>query len=164
MNKNELIARLKIDKLDLDTELIEQPSLFNEVSEGCVDAIDTRDYLKEQLSIVEAREAREIRADFDRDKTKYVATQVAQAVSESEDYINALNEYLDAKKDCNSWQALKDSFEQRSRMLGHLCRLYMSDYYSNPNASDSKVSSDTKHKVARKVIGDARRQKYNRRD
>lgn len=155
--KEELIDRLRISKTDLDTELIEQPSLFNEVSDNCVNSIDERDYLKEQLAQVEARLSRETRLEMDRNKEKYVAAQITQAVQEEAEYINLFEELLEAKKQCNSWQVLKDSYEQRSRMLGHLCRLYISDYYATPTASDKSTSDNVKQKITRRHLSVARK-------
>jgi len=50
----DLKKRLAIDKMALDDDVMEQPALFDDVSDQLADAIAERDAAKEDLTVVDA--------------------------------------------------------------------------------------------------------------
>jgi DNA-directed RNA polymerase subunit L len=116
---------LKIDKQALDDEVMQQPSLFFEVSEAYTLAVAERDALKEELNVTDAKYFLNHR----RSDPKATDTAIKNRVSIENGHQQAFTEYLEAKEYADKLSALKDAFNQRSEMLKALGRLYASNYF-----------------------------------
>jgi hypothetical protein len=116
---------LKIDKQALDDEVMQQPSLFFEVSEAYTLAVAERDALKEELALVDGS----LFGGYRKQDPKATDTLIKSKISIEKGHRAAFTEYLEAKEYADKLGALKDAFNQRSEMLKALGRLYASNYF-----------------------------------
>lgn len=144
---------LKINKQHLDDEVIQQPSLFYEVSEAFALAAAERDALKDRIATIDAELDAEIRTTLgDAKVTEAMVKNKVQANSKHE---TAFEEWLKAKENADLLGALKEAFQQRSYMLRDLCTLHATGYFEQ-SAIRSDASMDAtvyKHRRQRLAAG-----------
>lgn len=145
---------LQINKHALDDELIQQPSLFYEVSEAYVQAAAERDAAKEALACADAKIDGIIR-DRESDN-KITETMVKNEVTLHPSHIKAFSSWLDAKLLADQLQAMKEAFQQRSYMLKDLASLYVSNYFENQSVRADAQSDAAIYRKRRERLGDAR--------
>lgn len=117
---------LQVDQDDIDDAVIRQPELFWHVSEQLVYAIDLRDTIKKELDEAEADEDNKIRALAEANEEKITEPFVKKQIA-AQPKIQRLNrELLDAKKQAALWEAMKESFSQRSYAVNKLADLHIS--------------------------------------
>ena len=143
---DELEKKLKIEKFDLDTELIEFPSVFYQVSENVTTAMAERDHLKDVLGQVSAELDTEIRVDFANEGKKITENQVRSEIETHPNYLKARKNYTDAKVLADQWSTLKEAFSQKSYMLRELVALYAANYYAVDAPVKSSIPS-TDHRA-----------------
>lgn len=137
-----LKARLKIDKDDLDTELIEQAPLYQEVSEAHADAISTRDAAKEDHAKVAARVAYELRKAKAASGDKCNETMVSDETTLDPRFQESVEKVARAIREAAVLGALKDSFDQRGKMLRELASLYLGGYWQRNHVKGGTRDSD----------------------
>ena len=130
MNYEDYVGLLKIDKNDLDTELIRQTDLFNKISLQFVEAASIRDEKKKYLQVVEAELRLKIKKEFDDDGRRVTEKTLDAMIITDPIRLKANKIYQEAKLKCDKYEVLKESFRQRSYMLRELISLFISDYYS----------------------------------
>ena len=153
---DDLQANLKIDKNDLDNELIKQPTHYYRVAKEFANAVARRDAAKLELSREAARLDREIRQEARDAKEKITETEVLKLVQEHEDYGWAMQGFQDAEKEVNLLQALKEAFTQRSYVLKDLVGLWTQGYYG---AGEHGTKLDRKHESNRGELAQERRRR-----
>jgi hypothetical protein len=128
---------LSIDRSDLDTAISRQPSLYMDASDLVSTCSSKRDHFKNELARIEAEVAQEIRNGEKKQTDASVKEQVP---------LDSV--VIDTKKFLNYWHdkttiayALRDSIDQRGKMLRELVGLYVAGYYQNSsvNAAAHKV-------------------------
>lgn len=125
--------RLIIDKTALDDELIEQPSLFFEVSERLSYSKAERDEARRQRDLVAA----EIKADLREDDPKLSESRLNSMVEEDRNYRLARASYHEAEKLVSLWESMTDAVRSRGYMLRQLADLFVANYYSPNSAGES---------------------------
>lgn len=146
----ELKALLEIDQANLDTAVVRQPQLYLRAGELLSRAVDFRDAAKEKLAVTDAQEADSIRQDFSGRGKSFTKDVIADEVMLSEAHQAAHEHYERMRGFAARAAVLQSAFEDRSRMLGLLIRLYATDYFgSSPTRS---VDDDARHKFDRAAI------------
>lgn len=118
MNIEEWKKLLRIDPNNIDEELIQQPVVFEEISEAYILAAAKRDLAKENLANVEASLDLNLRETV----SKFTETKIKNLVLTDPKYQEAMTKYLDLKLEAEKLSILKDSFFQRHSLLKELSR------------------------------------------
>ena len=147
---------LKIDKYNLDHEWELQPQLFNEWAEKCAEAIEIKDRAELKLKVIEAKLFKDIKTNwkdygFDKSPTD---TMAKQEVLLQEEYQQAYEELIQARKNLNVLEGAKRSFEHRKKALENITQLWVSGYYAEPYISKDakdKVNERTREAVNKKL-------------
>lgn len=150
---DEFKLELAIDKHNLDSALVEQPELYQVVAEEHVLAVSRRDELKDDLKRVEGELQIRIRKEAAEIKAKATEKSILSEVETHTEYIAAREAFLNACKEADLWQAMKESFIQRSYVLKDLTSLYISGYYAQ-----TSVAGEGSRKVQEDQIQNHRKQ------
>lgn len=123
--------RLLIDRNGLDDELINNPSLVQQVCDECAEAIAQRDYLKEMLEVVDAELDAEIREEFlSTNKSKVTEAVIESAIKTHKRHKDAFKKYNDAKLAAAKAAALERAVSVRSDALKELSKLFAAGYFA----------------------------------
>lgn len=125
---SELRHALKLNKSDLEREVLEQPALFQEVAETLARAISRRDGLKERVSRIGSTLYEEVRRKLERDGQKTTEKAIASAIETEREYEDARDAYKAAESEVLLWTALKEAYQQRSFMLREIVSMTMANY------------------------------------
>ena len=131
-----LQKRLLIDKLDLDTELIDMPGLLHQAIEGATRAITIRDEAKRNLDYVQATQAMDIRNATVNTKTTE-ATIAALTISSTE-VQEALTIYDDTKAALGFWNGMVQGMEAKQSSLKALVQLASLGYFTSNSANEDR--------------------------
>lgn len=125
-----IIDNLPLNKFQLDEEATKQSEIMWEASQFLVEARDNTLKAKNRLEIVEM----DIISDIHKNPNKYNLPKttdavVTKAVKSSEEYQEAFEEYLDAKKEEDEYALLMDNIRQRGHQIKILTELWLNNYY-----------------------------------
>jgi hypothetical protein len=148
---------LKIDKLALDDEVMQQASLLYEVSEALVEAIAKRDALKDNLAKLEAEIDQDLRTGFEESEIKYTEPKIKSLVLIDTARTKANTELLAAKTQADRLTALKEAFHQRGYMLRDLCSLYQANYFESSASRPNNQMSDAVYNQRRARLAESRK-------
>lgn len=126
----ELREALKIDKHSLDDELMYQASLYGRVAEEHAYAVSRRDAANDECKRTDAELDLEIRRGFEAEERKYTESLIHSTVQADPRHTEARTRYLNANRDVDLLEALRDSFRQRGFMLRDMVELYVREYYN----------------------------------
>jgi len=133
------IANLKkiliIDRLNLEKELQEQPSIFFDIATQCAEAISERDKEKEERDRVWAKAFLTYKSTILADGKYPTDTATKSLADSSDDYREATDRYLGAKEKADILIGLKDALQERAVMLRELCGLWTTGYYQDISVS-----------------------------
>lgn len=136
-----LAARIKIDRNNLDAAAIEQSEVFLDICEHHALSISKRDAAKEALSTVDAEVARDKRIDCTKKGEKQPTKDAMdEYVVLHERHTNAQAALANAQREERRWGILRDSFDQRMRMIRELVGLYASGYWTNSGTAVARGS------------------------
>lgn len=124
-----LKEKLKIDKNDLDEELIQQSQLYYEAGSQYAKAASRSAFLKEQLRKVQSEVDLEIRAQAIEAGDKVTETMVYNKSILDPRYKQAFYEYATSCQEVDEMSALKEAFSQRAYLLKDLVALYLNGYF-----------------------------------
>ena len=147
--------RLLIDKLALDEELIDNPTLVYQVCEECAEAIAVRDAKKEALETIDAELDSEIRDILSKTSSKITENVVKGMVQVHQEHQNAFKEYNEAKLTAAKKIALERAVSARSDALEQLSRLYSAGYFAIN--STKKSTDEAKYNDHRRQLAAARK-------
>lgn len=151
---------LTIEKLALDDEVINQPTLFYMVSEQLTLAMAERDAAKENLANVDASLYSKWRLKLSKIKNSRVTdAEVNNQVQCSQEHEEAFNQFLTAKTQAEKLIALKEAFQQRSYMLRDLVALYTANYFEDSSLKPTKAQEASQYKSNRIRVALAREAK-----
>ena len=145
---------LKINKHNLDEEIVRQAELFGEIGDAYVDAAAQRDAAKEALACVDAELDGDIRSNAG--DIKITETMVKNEVILHPKHIKAFDAWLDAKLIADKFGVVKEAFAQRQYMLRELAGLYQSNYYQDKAIKGDARTDAVVYKRHRERIGEAR--------
>lgn len=128
-NIEEFEGYLKIDKSNLDEEIIRQPSLFFEVSKAYSKAVAQADTKKDKLKQLESKLDALKRKKLMKTEGKVTEAMVFHAIQIDEKRVAAYEEYIKAKEIADTLDGFKEAFRQRTFMLRELAGLYVAQYY-----------------------------------
>lgn len=117
---------LRIDRDDLDGAVIAQSELYYHVAEAHVMAAARRDAVKLDLEEAQAGADKRIRMEAAKTESKITEAALREAVRLDPLVITLERKLVDARTEADLWNALRDAFQQRSKMLPELVALYLS--------------------------------------
>lgn len=132
--------RLPIDQYNLEKECQEQPSLYEEIGEWVSEVRAVAKTKKEHLEFIKADLSLKIRKDPEKYglSDKPTVASVDAAILVSNEYREALDEYLELNKLADEATILLSATEQRKSMIRDLVRLFIYSYYSREDVVGSK--------------------------
>src|SRR5262252_4686408 len=108
---------LEIDEDDLDRAVMRQPQLFYEVARMVKVRTSERDAWKKELDKAEATADAKVRAMLEKEEGKPREADIKNRVMMFKDVESARKEVMECNIDLGMWEALKESYVQRSYML-----------------------------------------------
>lgn len=132
-----LRAKIKIDKDDLDTAVVEQPETYLEISEAYSLACSVRDQTKGALARLESELATDCRKTLAMRGLKDTKDNMSDAILLHPKYATAKTALDRDSRIADQWSDLKYSFEQRMRMLRELVQLYAVGYFTTASMRGS---------------------------
>lgn len=122
---------LRIDRPNIDLEMVQQASLFHKVSEAAIKATAKRDRLKLELKELDAELYAEKKQDLLQGGEKATEAAISNEVLLDKDRKRLAREFIDAEEAVGQLDALKDSFQQRGYMIRDLGSLYTAKYFES---------------------------------
>ena len=149
---------LKINKFDLETEWLNQPSLYFHYSKLAIDAKLEVDQAKEDLEFTKADLNLNIRSNPGNYNVEKVTNEsVAAAMVCDVEYETRVREYNEARHAYETINAAVRAMEQRKSALENLVRLQLSGIHSTPKVDgatqkemDEVVQESTKQQIRRR--------------
>jgi len=150
-----LAEDLKLDILDLDTAILEQPALYEQQGRAWAEAVAERDRLKEQLAMAKATADAAIRQNPDSYGVigKATETWIAYQINTVPEVIEANDALLEASKDVSILAIGKEAFDHRLAALKILTELYKGNYFSASSRTHSP------HEMAIEIAQEKQREK-----
>ncbi len=154
---SDLERQLIIDPTHLDEDIIRQPELYYTVAEQYALAASTRDKAKEQLATTDAGLNASIRHKLIEIGEKVTDSKIDALVLVHEHHNNAFSNFIDAKENTDKWIALRDSVQQRGKMLGELVQLLTIGYFSKDSLQANPAVSERIYEANLGVIDEERK-------
>lgn len=158
-----LREKIKIDRNTLDEDVIQQPILYQEVSELYVMAMSERDSAKDALAKTDAEIAHELRAKWAANGEKGTEAKLEEEILLAPKHIVAHAYWSTLVRRASYLGAMKESFDQRGKMLRELAALYIAGYYDKASAGagqrDGLIAKAT---IAKEAMTRMRRQNADR--
>lgn len=117
LTPKEIRARLRIDRDDLDGELVDQPELYHQAATGHILALSVRDQAKAGLAGLEGLEASRLRSEG---VAISAAKDEARLSGSYQEHLRALQKYEDHVR---KWEALREAVRMRGFVLRELVEL-----------------------------------------
>lgn len=133
---DELERGIKIDEHDLDMECKNHAELFYKVAKELALTISRRDEIKKDLEVIESTVDAEIRLRASSLDKKPTETQIQSQKHLDARVIKTQKKLSELNLEVGQWAALKESFGQRSYMLGHMTELYVNSYRGEISARE----------------------------
>lgn len=133
----------KIDKYNLDEEVIQQIVLVEEVTSEYAKAIQIRDSLDFEVKKLYANLDYEVRKQAKEKNVKVTEKEIENCVITTPSYNILYNDYLKAKYDVVSLSGKQETILQRKSMLERLVELYRMGYFADIKPKETKeISKD----------------------
>lgn len=144
---------MRIDKYALDEAMETQAQLYQEVSEGYVNACSLRDQAKSEVERTLASVAAELRIKFSKQGDKFTESQVQNEVVRDARHTRAVMKHQELVKQAAQYASLQASFDQRAKMLKELAGLYVSGYFNSMEArgTEQQVKNAVATSIRRKL-------------
>jgi hypothetical protein len=143
----ELERFIRINRNELDEELIRQPELTYHAAKGYAIAISKKDYAKDQCKQVEAKVDERIRAASAGEKV--TVKEIEARVAKSKLVVDANKKLRLANKKVAEWEAIKSAIHARGFALRELTELLKMEYFT--------PSTDARAADAREQLKEERR-------
>lgn len=151
---------LKIDKNDLDNELMDQAYYFYQAARRFADAISYRDEAKADLEGIKAKVGLQIRQQFSDAGEKITEGGVDARVIANPEYQKALDRMAAWTDRVVRWTGLRDSIQQRGYALKDLTALYIAGYWADRAGSQaSREVKGDRAAAGREVIANKARER-----
>jgi len=139
---NEFEKEKSIDPQQLDLECVRQTDLFFKYAHQSVDAQVEVDRAKMRLEVVEAGLELAIRKDPEQfGLIKPTESAIKAAVRLDNKYSNALERYINAKREAKLLEIAVDTMDQKKRMLENLITLHGQQYFAGPSVPRDLVAA-----------------------
>lgn len=129
---------LRIDELRLEKACLDQPELYYQWARKLADARLTMDESKANLDLVAGEVNLAIRkspAEYGLNPDKLTEGQVSAAVPQHKRYRAAYAQFLDARHELDTIQAMVTALEHRKRSLTLLVDLHGQNYWAEPRVT-----------------------------
>lgn len=136
---SELTESLRIDKYNLDEEMVHQPSLFWQVAEAAAISRSRLDQAEAELKEKEAELDNALRLEAEEKGEKCTESSIAMAIKRHPDRVEAHRNYLGHKLGTEKLDQLRESFKQRNYVLGDLAGLHVSGYFQSSSATRTQT-------------------------
>lgn len=154
----ELSSLVAIDKLDLDTALMQHADLLYRISERLVDVTALRDRQKAALSEMEALVDQEIRRNAELSETKVTDKAVEMQRKTDKRVVRNTELLADLTIRVGKLSALKEAWLQRKTNMSDLVSLYVGNYWADAESgSASKRYRDAEADRLRDGLAKGRR-------
>lgn len=150
---------LLIDRDNLDDECVRYASLMYDIGTECAISVSERDEAKMIVEQTYANLARQKRADAERNSIKLTEAKVEELVRTDDEYIEANNEYLEKKRNCDLWYSMRDSFASKGKMVVEVCNLFLAGYFGDKVIKSSESTEQVGYDSARKKLSEERNKK-----
>ena len=159
---------VKIDKHELDRELINQPSLYREYAKAYAHSLKVRDKARARIDLVKAEVDSDIRTNYEKfgfDK-KPTEAAITQAIIKSEEYNEVYDDFIEKNTEAKIIGHSVEAFVQRKDMLIYLTKLFLSGYYSESTSIhedivEKKLKSKQDKKIKKKLASRKKIKKTN---
>jgi len=150
---------LRIDKFNLDDELVQKAQLLEEVGDAHVEAMAQADALKEELANIAADIDFDIRKRH-RDE-KITDKAVDKEIQRHPKHRKASEAYLAAKHRAAKLANLQDAFVKRATALNRLCEIYIAGYFQKNSVQGTSSTDKAAYNLRRSQMAEerAKRQK-----
>ena len=118
---------LKLDGKNIQSAIVEQPSLVAYYDQISVDASYVVDYMEMQLKKVRAERIKFIKENFAKD---YTDTAINRVVEGDKEYNKTYALLLEARSVHDRCKAIVDAFRQRAYCLNNLVKIYENELYN----------------------------------
>ena len=152
---------LKIYKYALDDMCAIHPVAFENVTEATALSIDKRDTKKDRLARILAKQARALRVRMLEKGEKPTEVRLEQEAILTREYREALDEYMEAKKEADLWLGMRDSYMQRGRALQDICKLALAGYFSEITIKSSEIE-EVSYDIAKRNMSSQRKRLTNK--
>jgi hypothetical protein len=153
----QLADGLEINKHELDEAWVLQPDVFWRVADGLARAISARDAYKLELAEIIANLDAQLRGEAERAGAKITETAIARELDLAPKVIDARAQHQRLCHAADRWQALKESYQQRSYALKDLTSLHIANYYQNNSGGAGGEARDRVADKNRQGAGEVRR-------
>ena len=159
VEKDIIEPNLAISKYELDTECIQQSQLFMEAGAKYVEAAEQRDIAKLEMETVWAELDKNMREAAAERKEKMTEGAIENSIQRHPSYQAAHLHYIHKKAQADYAEIRKRAFEQRKSMLELVCKLYLSEYFSDINVKGGKLSQEIELETIKKEVAKGGRRK-----
>lgn len=135
--REQLRERIKINKNDLDSELVNQADYYYQAGMDHATKASRLAYLDEEGERLRAVLDKKIRLESADDEKKPTETQIKSRIDSTSKWQEHIKLYLEAKQEAAESLALKEAYSQRSYALKDLVQLHLAQYYSSDTAYDN---------------------------
>ena len=133
---------LKIDKFNLDDELVHQSQNLTDVGEQLALALSVKDQAVEECKVLAARLSLEARGELEEAGERVTEGRVASEVATDPEHISAIRKLGDVKKEVEVLRARRDAWLQRGHALHDLVKLYLAGYFSENSTKKAESAKD----------------------
>lgn len=148
---------LKINLDNLHQEWLKQPVLYMQYAEAAALASRAKDETKNKLEVVRAKIDLEIRNDPNKfDLAKITETAINNVILLQSKYQEILEEYHQAKYECDIMIAAIRAFDQRKSALENEVKLWAGAYFSDPKG-DREDAEKLKDRASENTVTQQRR-------
>lgn len=114
-------ADLKINRNNLDKDLLTQADLFYQAAVAAAEAGSVADAAKDKIKRLEGELVKVVRTKLQRTEDRVTEAMVTAGVQSHEDMVKAKRRLTEATKEAALADALVEAFKQRSYMIKELC-------------------------------------------
>jgi hypothetical protein len=131
----QLRAALRIDKEDLDEDVVKHATFMDQVAERYTQLCSQRDLAHEHYEDLVEQHSLTLYASAkakstDNRKVAITKDEVSARVGQMRDVKRAWEEYSNLARQAAAWQTLLNSYEKRGRMIHELVKLYENGYWT----------------------------------
>jgi leucyl aminopeptidase len=148
----DILRNIEIDKFALDTEAQRQPELIRKYGILYAKSKSKTAQLKRKLEVIEAEEAEKVKSEPDEydvspNRQGNVSDVVAFKIAKgTKTYIKAFNDFLAAKEKEEEYGIIMDSLKDRGYMIKNLVELWLNNYYSDINLTETTTRRSNQKK------------------
>ena len=140
--EKDLKELLHLDNNNLDIQSFKQPELYWEWAKKWVNAVERRDKIKENISIITAEASAEIRRnpeDFGlATDSKLTETFINSQIPTHSKVREINDQYIEAQKDVNFFQSAKESIDRLGARLDTAAKLFTGGYFTTSKGKPFK--------------------------